>query len=361
MKILLATGIYPPAIGGPATYVRNLAKAFMDKGEDVTVLTYATKAIDSSASPWPVVSVAAAGGPLLRWWRYAKALRKEGKDADIVYAFSTVSVGVPLKMARLKKPKKVLRLGGDFFWERYTDMRGRKTLRQWYLSRPPLLFLLRSVLKSFDQIVFSTWFQEQLYRHALRRLPPHAVIENALPEGELTLHVRHEPFRLLFLGRFVRFKNLRSLLYAVSRLPHVTLTLLGEGPLSRELSQLAQTLRLKGRLTFLPPVSGEDKAKALREHDLLVIPSITEISPNAALEARASGLPVLLTEETGLSDELRDGMIVTRLMTVEDITRAILEVEHSYEEKAEAATTPFRRRGWDLVASEHQALFHGLL
>jgi glycosyltransferase involved in cell wall biosynthesis len=140
----------------------------------------------------------------------------------------------------------------------------------------------------------------------------------------------------------------------------VTLTLLGKGPVSKELSLLAQKLHLKGRLMFVPPVSGEEKDKALREHDLLVIPSITEISPHVALEARASGLPVLLTEETGLGEELRSGMILAPLRTTEEITRAVLEMEHRYEEVAQQAASPFRERRWKEVAHEHQALFQSL-
>lgn len=359
MQIVLATGIYPPSIGGPATYVQKLAKALTDMYDRVTVVTFAPSGPIADV-PWKVVTVPRGGGPLVRWIRYARVLRREAADADVVEAFSTVSVGIPLRLARLKKPKKILRLGGDFFWERYTDLRGKKTLRQWYAANPPFARLLGWILGTFDHIVFSTWFQEQLYRRAFPKLPRHSVIENALPEGGATLHARHDPLRLLFLGRFVRFKNLSPLLHAVSNLPHLTLTLLGKGPASRELSALAQRLRLKGRLTFLPPVSGEEKEKVMREHDLLVLPSLTEISPHAALEARACGLPVLLTEETGLGEELRSGMILAPLFTSEEITRAILEVEHHYEEIAQQATSPFRHRSWDEVAREHQAMFQSL-
>lgn len=40
MKIVLATGIYPPDIGGPATYAYHLAKEFTDRQHQVTVVTY---------------------------------------------------------------------------------------------------------------------------------------------------------------------------------------------------------------------------------------------------------------------------------------------------------------------------------
>ncbi len=40
MKFLLATGIYPPEIGGPATVIAQAAKNLRDAGHDVVVVTY---------------------------------------------------------------------------------------------------------------------------------------------------------------------------------------------------------------------------------------------------------------------------------------------------------------------------------
>jgi len=353
--IVLATGIYPPAIGGPATYVKNLAEQLTAAGHAVKVVTFEVKKATYNEA-WPIVTVPI-GFPILRWFAYARVLRHHAADADVVYAFSALSVGLPLRLARLKTPKKVLRLGGDVLWERYTDWRGRRTLRDWYGRKPFVLSVLSWLLRAFDHVVFSTAFQERLYERAYTKMPPHSVIENARPAGPLELHAAHEPFRLLYLGRFVRFKNLHNLLRAVANLPHVTLTLIGEGPISRDLSQLARSLHLRNRLVFLPPVSGEEKANAYRDHDLLIIPSITEISPNAALESRSHGLPVLLTDETGLSEDLRDGMMVARLQTSQDITRAVLDIEQRYAEIAAQAASPMRKRGWQEVAAEHVTLF----
>ncbi len=386
MNIILATGIYPPDIGGPATYVRHLAEELSKRGEDVTVLTYGME--NGKLSPrrqsfagqgmengWKVIQISKAGGPLLRWRRYAQALKEYGSAADIVECFSSVSCGIPLKMAKLTKPKKILRLGGDFTWERYTDLGRRRTLKDFTLTHRSLKFPMARLLKIFDHIVFSTQFQERLYEQAYRGMPKHSVIENALPlplppEGEggrgdggvARIHQKHDPFRLLYLGRFVKFKNLDRLLRAAAGIPHVTLTLVGEGPEGNTLSALARTLQMQGRVSIVPPVHGEDVRRVFDEHDLFVIPSLTEISPNAALEARAAGLPVLLTEENGLSADLSSGMILRPLLTTNDITKAILEADHRYDEFAQSASAPFsQERGWGRVANEHLALFHSML
>ena len=379
MKIVLATGIYPPDIGGPATYVRELARELVVKGARVVVVTYGreetdvtegTEESEEAKKQWPVVWVSRKYGPLLRWWRYVRALRTHAADADVVLAFSLVSVGVPLWLTGLNKPKLVLRLGGDFLWERYTDLGGSRGLREFYEKGFGSYYVIRVLsywlLRQFDHIVFSTRFQEEMYEKHYKRLPSHAVIENALPaptpgpspaaagEGR----TRHEPFRLLFMGRFVAFKNLSALLRAMMELPGVTLTLVGEGPLQHVLEGNVRGLQLQDRVVFRPKVSPEERGQYFSEHDLLVIPSVTEISPNVALEARAVGLPVLLTEENGLSETLRHGMIVRKLRKPEEICKAIREVMTNYEcLTAEAAKPPIERM-WGRVCEEYLTLFH---
>jgi glycosyltransferase involved in cell wall biosynthesis len=378
MKIVLATGIYPPDIGGPATYVRVLAKELNQLGHEVTVITYGGSG-SGSGSGIRVVDVPKSGGPFLRWMRYAKALRKFAVDADIVEAFSSVSVGVPIMLARLEKPQKILRLGGDFVWERYTAMGGELGLREWHERGSGARyrgsgFFMRRLLSLFDHIVFSTRFQEEIYDKNYRKLPRHSVVENALHQpfdiaqgrslrsgtGQ-ALRQRHAPFRLLVLSRLVRFKNYPSLIAALPELSDVTLTIVGEGPEERRLRAQVAALNLQNRVRFLPSVAGDEKQRIFAEHDLLVIPSITDISPNAALEARAAGLPVLLTKETGLSAELTQGMVLADLLKPDEIAKAIRSIVGRYDQCAVQAAEPSKKRGWQEVAGEHVRLFDRLL
>ncbi len=311
MRIVLATGIYPPAIGGPATYSAALAEELVKMGHEVTVVTYGASSDERVAGSFRILSVGRHGNVFTRWMRYAKALREHGENADAIIALSSVSCGIPLILAKLKKPKKILRLGGDFFWERYTDGGGMKSLREWYASSFGFWKLLnaifmKTILRSFDAVVYSTEFQRAIQAAHYRNLPPVSVIENAaIPETALHVSRRNplpqDPFRILFMGRFVRFKNLQTLLTALMSLPNVCLTFVGSGPMEGSLRARAKILGLDARVTFRAPVSGQEKRQLFGEHDLLILPSVTEISPNVALEAVFAGLPVLLTSETGFA------------------------------------------------------------
>ncbi len=355
MKIVLATGIYPPDIGGPATYVRALARVLTQRGVEITVISYGDGISDEMDECWRVIRVSKRW-PIIRWWRYARVLRRLSFDVDSVLAFSSVSAGVPLWLARVKQPK-ILRLGGDFLWERYTDHGGSMSLRRWYGSWRSCLSraITARLLRIFDHIVFSTTFQQDLYERFYPMLPEHRVIENALPEGSPRPHQLHQPIRLLFLGRFVGFKNLPSLIQAMTDLPDVVLTLTGDGPLLGLLQQMVQRLRLSHRVRFELPVHGQRAQDIFNDHDILILPSLTEISPNTALEARSAGLPVLLTEETGLSAALRQGMVIASLADPGEIVRAIRTMVAGYEAST-LAQISLSVRSWDTVGEEYLRL-----
>ncbi len=360
MKIVLATGIFPPDIGGPATYTANLARVLAHGGHRVTVVTYGSAR--QPTGDYAVRTVAKDGGPLLRWRRYAAALRREADGADVVEAFSSVSAGIPTVFARLRGPRLVLRLGGDFPWERATDRGYPRSLRAWFAEMPPSARLIAPVLRRFNHLIFSTAYQRALYEKAYSGLPPTSVIENALPEPVAAApHVLRRPARLLSFGRFVAFKNLPVLVRALRELPDCTLTFVGEGPAE---GAIRQALRahpdVAPRVSFRLPAHGKEKVRVFAEHDLLVVPSLTDISPNAALEARSAGLPVLLTRETGLSEQLTEGMRLDDLETPSAVAAAIRRTLADYADLAAAAARPPLKRDWDAVAAEHLALFSRL-
>lgn len=364
MNIILATGIYPPTIGGPATYVQALARELSARGVFVTVVTYGNPKDVPTGERWRVLRVAASGGPILRWVRYARMLKREGAGVDAVIAFSSVSAGVPLMLSYVRGPKKILRLGGDFFWERATDCGSMLTLHEWYERAGFWRCCMGWLLRHFDTIVFSTRFQEELYERIFSRLPQHRVIENAVPPRAqrsgsmqmLRIGMQGTFLRVLFLGRFVGFKNLPTLLAALLEVSSIKLSLVGEGPMEHALRAQARALGIEDRVKFFPPVHAAEKERIFAEHDVLMLPSLTELSPNTALEARAAGLPVLLTTETGLSSELSRGMMLAPLRTKEEIVAALHRIKADYAALAKATAEVLPGRTWRDVANDFLSL-----
>ena len=99
VKIVLATGIYPPDIGGPATYVERLAKEL-----NQPVISYSRK-----LKKYPKG---------LKHFLYFLGLLWLARSSDVIYAQNVTSAGLPaLLAAKLLKKKFVLKVVGDAAWE----------------------------------------------------------------------------------------------------------------------------------------------------------------------------------------------------------------------------------------------------
>ncbi|HEU4429270.1 MAG TPA: glycosyltransferase [Myxococcota bacterium] len=103
---------------------------------------------------------------------------------------------------------------------------------------------------------------------------------------------------LLYVGRLAAEKNLHSLAPVLAELPGVRLAFVGDGP---ERARLERTYR-KLPVTFAGFLSGEDLAAAYASADVFVMPSATETLGFVALEAMASGLPVVAADAGGLRE-----------------------------------------------------------
>ena len=117
MKLLIATGIYPPEIGGPAGYVKGVATEFASQGHEVAVITYGDEKTEIGEN-YKVTVVHRTSYIVQRYWKYFWKTYKLARQADVVYAQGPVSEGLPSAVASLlaRKPF-VLKIVGDYAWE----------------------------------------------------------------------------------------------------------------------------------------------------------------------------------------------------------------------------------------------------
>jgi glycosyltransferase involved in cell wall biosynthesis len=112
---------------------------------------------------------------------------------------------------------------------------------------------------------------------------------------------------MLYVGRVSKEKNLHLLVEAVERLapahPAMHLIVAGDGPYLEEMKVACSMLPC----TFTGYVCGEPLEQLYASCDLFVFPSTTDTFGNVVLEAQASGLPVIVTDQGGPQENVVGG------------------------------------------------------
>lgn len=143
MKIVIATPLYPPDLAEPAIYVKELA-ARLRTLHDVTVVTYAY--IPKKIEGVHIVTTSKQRPLFVRLLFYTFSLLRASRGADILYAQSGSSVGLPAIIVHfLRRIPLIVHVIEDEAWKRAVEeKRTQKTLGG-FLMQPEGTFKIRFI------------------------------------------------------------------------------------------------------------------------------------------------------------------------------------------------------------------------
>ncbi len=126
---------------------------------------------------------------------------------------------------------------------------------------------------------------------------------------------------LLYVGRISKEKDLDMIVSAWSKMKRhsTSLAFVGDGPYAKELRILLPDAIFTGYL------AGLELARAFASSDVFLFPSTTDTFGNVILEALASGVPCIVSDQGGPKDLIAHGKtgFITRALDAEDFTRAV--------------------------------------
>jgi glycosyltransferase involved in cell wall biosynthesis len=369
MRILILTGIFPPEIGGPATYAIRLAKFFHDKKIDVKVITY-SNTNDGKNEPYPVIRIVRNKFKIIHYLAYLINILKEAKNVDIVYSLGITTLGLPQTIAsKILRKKLVIRLGGDFLWERAIESnRSKKTLHDFYASGvkgiDKILFsIIRVILSIADKIILTSEFQKDIYVSYFNiKKDKCEVIDNPFPEISVGDKVINEN-QILYAGRLIKLKNIGTLLEAfkdvASFQKSITLKIVGDGPERNNIQQKIIDLGLENRVILGNSLPSSELMKEILKSRFCVLPSFTELTPNFALECLKLKKPILLTKETSYYYKFRNVLVFIDPYSKDDIKRKIIYLldEKNYSDYLDKIDSISFQWSWDSVGDRHIELF----
>ena len=204
----------------------------------------------------------------------------------------------------------------------------------------------RMALKMFDGYLSVGTRSREYLRHFGVPEPlifdsPHAVdvsaLSSAAASGEPRAVMRRwlgasqGDFLIVFAGKFSAVKRPADLVAAVARMgPHVSLAMVGNGPLMKEMRATAQ--RLGVRATWCGFVNQSTMPSVLAAADCLGLPSESETWGFVVSEALACGTPCVVSDRVGSAPDLiHDGVsgVVHDVGDVDSLVRALSRVREA--------------------------------
>lgn len=297
MKILLVSGIYPPDVGGPATFVPQLATAFSDRGNKVKVLTL-SDAVLKKENPTAI--------PLIRVprnlplpIRFALTVFFVASHSILGYRIFANGLHEECGIALfLTGGKGVAKIVGDPVWERAVNSAG---------TNLGILDFNESRLSWKNQI------QRRLLEFALNKfrsvITPGEELKSLVKKWDIKTNVIWVPngvsikpeinmvktIDIITVSRLVPWKNVEVLVSAAKEFGF-SLCVVGDGPELENLTALSQgnkKIILMGRLT-----QPEVDELLLRSRIFALISDYEGLS-FSLLQAMSFGLPVVVSNTAG--------------------------------------------------------------
>lgn len=299
MRIIISTGLYPPEIGGPATYTKVVEDELKRRGIPVFVL------------PFRLVRHLP---PVIRHLMFMYRLIRMSKRGDILYAQDTVSVGLPTALVTtLFRRRFFVRVPGDFAWEQGTQRFGVKEgiddfQNKKYGFRVSLLRLIqRFVVARAEKVITPSLYFKNLVSGWVKNPDKVYHIYNGINLNQKVIPHIFQNKTLVASGRLVPWKGFDSLISFVAE-TDFDLVILGEGEDRTRLETLVQEKNLGGRVS-LPGLVSRDELLAYSAGSFAVIaPSSFESFSFQIVEAMSVGAVCIAFDIGNLNEIITNGV-----------------------------------------------------
>ncbi len=314
MKILITVGIFPPDIGGPASFVPKIAKLLQENGFEVTIICLSNEKIVDNES-YKIIRILRNQNLMIRWIKTIFKMISNGRNADTIFVN-----GLPMEayIANLFLRKKLIRkVVGDWAWERGRNkgiiddsfdefqknkhnlhLEIAKFSRGWTATKADLVITPSVHLKN----VVKNWGVSE---NNLKVIYNGTKIQSKITKKE------NEVLHFITVGRLAPWKNIDKIIQAMAILNekgfNFIFNIVGSGPLNEKLKILVKELKLENKIFFLGQKNTEELNEIYLDSDIYIQASGYEGLPHVILEAINFNLSIISTPIGGTNEILLDG------------------------------------------------------
>ena len=302
MRVLVTVGIFPPDIGGPATFVPKIAKYFQDElNYEIEILTLSDNKNSNINDDFSVKRIDRNLPIIYRWLKTIFTIYKLGKNKDLIFVNG---LGTEATIANIFLKKKIIRkIVGDPVWERaYSKAKISESFDEFQVKNYGFSISLQKKVRSFSikksDIVVTPSQHLKNFILNLGFKNKIEIINNGvfIPEENTNIFT-NDQINITIVSRLVSHKNIEKIIKAISDLnsPLINLNIIGDGPELNQLQKISLESNNKDNIIFHGKLSRDDINHIFLNSDIYIQASNYEGLPHSLLEAMSYGIPVLCT------------------------------------------------------------------
>ena len=313
MNILITVGIFPPDIGGPASFVPKISDFLIENGHNVKIICLSEVKNKNTEDNLDVIRIKRSNNLPIRWIKTIYQIVKNGRESDLIFING---LGVESAIANLILQKQLIRkIVGDPVWERaynkkritesFDDFQNnkhsflievQKLLRNWSINSAEIVITPSDHLKSF---VSGIGYSKKILK-----------INNGVNITDINrANESKADINLIIISRLVVQKNINIVIEAMKLLDNknLKLSIIGEGGEFSKLESTIHDLNLQNQVQLVGKIDNNKISQFLLTADIFIQASDYEGLPHSVLEAINYEVPILSTETGGCKDLLNDG------------------------------------------------------
>ena len=336
MRVLVTVGIFPPDIGGPATFVPKIAKYFQDElNYEIEILTLSDNKNLNINDDFSVKRIDRNLPIIYRWLKTIFTIYKLGKNKDLIFVNG---LGTETTIANIFLKKKIIRkIVGDPVWERaYSKAKISESFDEFQVKNYGFSISLQKKVRSFSikksDIVVTPSQHLKNFILNLGFKNKIEIINNGvfIPEENTNIFT-NDQINITIVSRLVSHKNIKKIIRAISDLndPLIYLNIIGDGPELNQLQKISLESNNKDNIIFHGKLNRDEINHIFLNSDIYIQASNYEGLPHSLLEAMSYGIPVLCTPVGECKEILGNedrGYLLDLPVSINNIKSKIIEI-----------------------------------
>jgi len=313
MNILITVGIFPPDIGGPASFVPKISDFLIENGHNVKIICLSEVGNIHTEDNLDVIRVKRSNNLPIRWIKTIYQIVKNGRRSDLIFVNG---LGLESAIANLILQKQLIRkIVGDPVWERaYNKKRTTESFDDFQNNKHSFLIEVQKLLRNWSinsaEIVITPSDNLQSFVSGIGYSKKILKINNGVNITDINrANESKADINLIIISRLVVQKNINIVIEAMKLLDNknLKLSIIGEGGEFSKLESAIHDLNLQNQVKLLGKIDNNKISQFLLTADIFIQASDYEGLPHSVLEAINYEVPILSTETGGCKDLLNDG------------------------------------------------------